>query len=112
MLMTSGLVHKYPDIFENASFLSALGYRPHGYGVVGHRKRSFSKMLSRVDLFENAAFLLSCRRMKMELFENADTTSSIYNPSEHALRFWGSREGILFICFRISNITAFLRGRG
>ena len=54
-----------------------LGSRPHGDGVFGHRKRSFSKALSRVDLFENAVFLLSCGRVKTELFENADITASI-----------------------------------
>ena len=65
-----GPVHTYPDIFENASFLS----------VFGHRKRSFSKTLSRVDLFENAVFMLSCgwvKTEKTELFENVDVTASI-----------------------------------
>ena len=38
-----GPVHTYPDIFENAFFLSDLGLRPHGDGVFGHQKRSFSK---------------------------------------------------------------------
>ena len=42
-------------------------------------------MLSRVDLFENAIFMLSCGRVKTELFENADVTVSIYCISEHAL---------------------------
>ena len=65
-------------------FLSGLGLRPHGDGVFGHQKRSFSKTLSRVDLFENAVFTLSCGRVKTELFENADVTSSIYDASEHA----------------------------
>ena len=63
-----GPVHTYPDIFENASFLSVLGLRPHGDGVFGRQKRSFSKTLSRVDLFENAVFMLSCGRVKAELF--------------------------------------------
>ena len=62
---------------ENASFLSVLGSRPHGDGVFGHRKRIFSKTLSRVDLFEKAVFLLSCGRVKTELFDNADVTASI-----------------------------------
>ena len=63
--------------FENDSFLSVLGRRPHGDGVFGHRKRSFSKTLSRVDLFENAVFMLSYGRVKTELFENADVIASI-----------------------------------
>ena len=48
----------------------------------------------------------------MELFENTDVTASIYKPLEHALGFWGSRQGMLFICFRISNIIAFSCGQG
>ena len=41
-------------------------------------------MLSRVDLFENAVFMLSCGLVKTELFENADVTASIYDVSERA----------------------------
>ena len=56
-------------------------------------KRIFSKTLSRVDLFDNAVFLLSCGRVKTKLFENADVTASIYNPSEHALGSLGITRG-------------------
>ena len=59
--------------------LSVLGQRPHVDGVFGLQKRSFSKTLSSADLFENAVFMLSCGRVKMELFENADLTASIYD---------------------------------
>ena len=37
-----------------------------------------------MDLFENAVFMLTCGRVKTELFENADVTASIYDVSEHA----------------------------
>ena len=37
-----------------------------------------------MDYFENAVFMLSCGRMKTELFENAGVTASIYDVSEHA----------------------------
>ena len=74
-------------------FLSVLGSHPHGDGIFGHRKRSFSKTLSRVDLFENAVFLLSCGRVKTELFENADVTASIYHQSEHVLGSLGITRG-------------------
>ena len=37
-----------------------------------------------MDLFENAVFMLSCGRVKTELFENADVTASIYDVSERA----------------------------
>ena len=61
--------------------------------------------------------------METELFENADVKASIYNQGEIDYIFlfithqsmrsdlWGSHEGTLFICFRISNITAFSCGR-
>ena len=68
-------------------FLSVLGSRPHGDGVFSHRKRSFSKTLSRVDLFENAVFMLSYGRVKTELFENADVVS------EHAHGSLGTTKG-------------------
>ena len=74
-------------------FLSVLGYRPHGDGVFGHQKRIFSKTLSRVDLFENAVFMLSCGRVKTELFENADVKASIYDVSEHAHGSLGTTKG-------------------
>ena len=74
-------------------FLSVLGLRPHGDGILGHQKRSFSKTLSRVDLFENVVFMLSCGRVKTELFENADVTASIYDVSEHAHGSLGITQG-------------------
>ena len=86
-------IHTYPGIFENASFLSVLGKRPHGDGVFGHQKRSFSKTLSRVDLIENAIFMLSCGRVKTELLENADVTASIYDVLEHAHGSLGISQG-------------------
>ena len=70
-----------------------MGLRPHGDGVFGHQKRSFSKTLSSVDLFENAVFMLSCGRVKTELFENADVTASIYDVSEHAHGSLGITQG-------------------
>ena len=36
-----------------------------------------------MDLFENAVFMLSCGRVKTELFENADVTASIYDVPDH-----------------------------
>ena len=46
----------FPDLFENASFLYVLGWRPHGDGIFGHRKRRFLKRLSRIDLFDRIGF--------------------------------------------------------
>ena len=90
---TGGPVHTYPDRFGNASFLSVLGSRPHGDGVFCNLKRSFSKTLSRMDLFENAFFLFSCGRVKTELFENVDVTASICYISDHALGSLGITRG-------------------
>ena len=70
-------------------------------------KRIFSKTLSRVDLFENTVFLLSCGRVKTKLFENADVTASIYNPSEHALGSLGITRGhfvYLFLEFECHSV--------
>ena len=52
-------------------FFSVLALRPHVNGVFGMRKRRFSKTLSRVEVFENAVFVFTCRRVKTEVFENA-----------------------------------------
>ena len=43
---------------------------PHVNGIFEHPKQRFSKMLSRVDFFENAGLLFSCGRTKMQVFEN------------------------------------------
>ena len=56
-----------------------------------------------MDRFENALFMLSCGRVKTELYENADVTASIYDVSEHA-HGWGSRKGILFVFFLFSKL--------
>ena len=57
------------------------------------RSRIFLKTLPRVDLFENAVFMLSCGRVKTELFENADVKASIYFVSEHAHGSLGTTKG-------------------
>ena len=54
----------------------------------------------RVDHFESAVFLFSSTRVKRELFEIADVTASILSNQGMHSNLWGSREGILFICFR------------
>ena len=46
-----------------------------------------------MDLFENAVFMLSCGRVKTELFENADVKASIYDISQHAHRSLGTTKG-------------------
>ena len=46
-----------------------------------------------MDLFENAVFMLSCGRVKTELFENADVKASIYDVSEHPHGSLGTTKG-------------------
>ena len=46
-----------------------------------------------MDLFENAVFVLSCGRVKTELFENADVTASIYEVPQHAHGSLGITQG-------------------
>ena len=43
--------------------------------------------------------MLSCGRVKTELFENADVKASIYDVSEHGHGFLGSRKGNLIVFF-------------
>ena len=40
----------------------------------GHGKRIFLKMLSRVEIFENAGFSFTCGRTKAEVFKNDSNT--------------------------------------
>ena len=72
-----------------------------------------------MDLCENAVFMLSCGRVKTELFENADVTASIYDVPEHAHGSLGFTQGHLIVCFLLSkfekrslNAAASLCGRG
>ena len=109
-ILTKALSTRIRIFLKTHLFLSVLGSRPHGDGVFSHRKRSFSKTLSRVDLFENAVFLFSCGRVKTELFENADVKASIYDVSERALGSLGITRGhfaylFSFIEVRMPNIV-------
>ena len=63
-----------------------------------------TQAISRVDLFENAVFMLSCGRVKTELFVNAGVTTSIYDVSEHAHGSLGITQGhfdCLFDFFKV-----------
>ena len=76
-------------------------------GAFGHQKGTFFKTLSKVDLFENAVFLLSCERAKTELFEHADITAAIYHPSDYLLgSLWIARGHFvyLFLNFEYHNV--------
>jgi len=56
-------------------FCSGYGYRSHYNAENDHRKRSHSRMLSRVERFENDAFLKRCFlvwKVKTMLSENGD----------------------------------------
>ena len=57
-----------------------------------------------MDLFGNAVFMLSCGRVKTELFENADVKASLCDVPEHAHGLWGSHEDTLLVCFLLSKL--------
>ena len=56
-----------------------------------------------MDLFEKAVFILSCGRVKTELFENADVTASIYDAPEHVHGSLGISQGHFDCFFLLSN---------
>ena len=71
-----------------------------------------------MDLFGNAVFMLSCGRVKTELFENADVTASGVYVSEHAHGSLGITRGHFACLFssieaehRSLHVAAFSRGR-
>ena len=57
------------------------------------KNESFRKRYPEWIFFENAVFMLSCGRVKTELFENADVKASIYDVSEHAHGSLGKPKG-------------------
>ena len=67
---------------------------------------------ARVDLFENANSLFSCGQVKMELSKTLTSQRRFITHQSIRSDLGRSREGILFICFRISNITSFFRVEG
>ena len=72
--------------FENTSFLSVLSLCPHGDGVFGHGKGSFSKRFP--EWIFSKTLVFSCCRVdgwKRSFSKNADVAASIYHIFEHAL---------------------------
>ena len=65
-----------------------MGSCPNGEGVFGHRKRSFSKKLCRVDLFENAVFLFSFGRVKTELSKSLTSQCRFTSHQSMRLVLW------------------------
>ena len=62
-------------------FLYGQGFPPHVPNDNDHWNRKFSKMLFRVELFENTLLLCTCGRTRTELFENVDVTESIISTT-------------------------------
>lgn len=95
-------VHKYRFLFETEIFLCGLAYRRHVFRRNGHRKRIFSKRLSRVKFSENAGFSVYVRsRTKTDVFE--------YNDAMHHLLL--AQRMLRKGCHRISIDWRFRRGR-
>ena len=63
---------------KTETFSFGLAFCPHVSGENDHQKRIFSKMLSRVETFENACFLFTCGRTKTKVFEFDDVIHRIY----------------------------------
>lgn len=64
----------YKFLFEKGFFSSSLACRLHVSGNNGHRKRLFSRTLSKVEIFDDAVLLYSCGWMETEVHENDDVT--------------------------------------
>ena len=56
-------------LFEKGFFSSSLACRLHVSGKNGHRKRVFSRTLSKVEIFDDAVLLYSCGWMETEVHE-------------------------------------------
>ena len=72
-------------------------YCPHVSGENDHRKRIFSKTLSREEIFENACFLFTCGWTKAKVFEFDEVIHRILP----ALRMGAERDAIYFHRFRV-----------
>ena len=74
-----GPIHTNPFFFKKRRFFpSGLAYRPLVPGENSHRKRTFSKKLARIEIFENAGFSFTCVRMNTEDFEYDDVIHQKY----------------------------------
>ena len=78
-------------------FSFGLAYCPYVSGENDHRKRIFSKTLSREEIFENACFLFTCGWTKTKVF---DHTSYIHLILP-ALRMGAERDAIYFHRFSV-----------
>ena len=72
-------------------------YCPHVCGENDHRKRIFSKTLSREEIIENACFLFTCGWTKTKVFEFDDVIHRILP----ALRMGAVRDAIYFHRFSV-----------
>ena len=88
----------YQCLFENGDFsFSRLAYRPHLSGENCHRKRTFSKTLSREEIFGNAGLYIVA---KAQVFEYDDVVHHILEVFRMLCK----------ACNRISIVLAFSYG--
>ena len=99
-------VRTYPFSFENATFsLRTRLFRPQVSIDNDHWNRNFSKMLFRVELFENALFVCACGRIDENgTFRNADVTESIISTPLQAI-FSTYQFKIMDRCFTLLPLT-------
>ena len=81
-------------------------YCPHVCGENDHRKRIFSKTLSREEIIENACFLFTCGWTKTKVFEFDDVIHRIY------IVYYQHYAWALSGMLSISIVLVFLSGRG
>ena len=87
-------------------FSFGLAYCPHVSGENDHRKRIFSKTLSREEIFENACFLFTCGWTKTKVFEFVDVIHRTYiyiyiHRILPAFRMGAERDAIYFHRFSV-----------
>ena len=74
---TAGKLWSRPHVsfwLKKDFFPSSLACRLHVSGKNGHRKRVFSRTLSKGEIFDDAVMLYSCGWMETEVHENDDVT--------------------------------------
>ena len=80
--------HTVPEKTE--MFFSGLVYRPHVFVENGHRKRIFSKTLSRVETFENAVLLYTIQNCNVRTRNFLKKEKKIFVFKQKRMRVYGT----------------------
>ena len=99
---TWGPVRTFQDIFENTSFLSVLGWRPHLYSVFRLHKRSFWRRPREWIFLKTPFSWYHVDGWKRSLTKMQHHRFTKYQSIRSGL--WGSHEGSLLVCFLLSKL--------